>query len=429
MNGVKMNVLKRKIVCIAAACLICLSSCKIITTEELVPKDIYYDIERIKVDIVSSPMKDMYDPQPFEQLQEDVMKGKVNRMECIYRLKKILSGYNVSHLNLWETYEHTSPEEILLIPFQFRCFGNDYHIVTADAKYSTYLGWKLKGIGDLSLDEAIHRVAEYSSLETPTGTKYCLQNVETFEQYYYMGLTDKGKVRFTFESEDGKRKVLNCKPSIAGKIDSKSLKFVTDAPFSRRYLTDANYGIKAVPEHKTIYIPFNRVDENTEYRINDLFTDILHELKTHTYDTIVFDLRSNSGGNLYLMYIIGNELYSNKEELQKYNIALVATGRTYSAACIFIDQALRVFPDLKIFGEETGQAVFNYTYVRTGVLKKLKCAYYCPTSPDDVPELVKRSKDMYRGTMPDVEVFEEYTGFLKGEDTIYKAIYTYFNKQ
>ena len=35
--------------------------------------------------------------------------------------------------------------------------------------------------------------------------------------------------------------------------------------------------------------------------------------------------------------------------------------------------------------------------------------------------------DIHRGTLPDVEVYEKFEDFMKGEDTIYNAIYEYFN--
>ena len=92
------------------------------------------------------------------------------------------------------------------------------------------------------------------------------------------------------------------------------------------------------------------------------------------------------------------------------------------------------FPQTVLFGEETGQAIFNYTGYHNGNnLKKLNCVFVFPQELDDQPELYKRVRevthsDIHRGVMPDVEVSEKFEDFMKGEDTIYNAIYDYFSK-
>ena len=88
------------------------------------------------------------------------------------------------------------------------------------------------------------------------------------------------------------------------------------------------------------------------------------------------------------------------------------------------------FPHVKIFGEETAQAVFNNTGIRPQVLKKLNCNFSFPINVGvgNFPKLIERSTDIYRGIMPDVEVLEDFESTLNGEDAIYKAIYEYYNK-
>jgi hypothetical protein len=423
-------VLKRKNILVLLVCAACLSSCK--TVEVVAPQDLSSDIEKIKVAMSNSAiMKKLYVQEPFVQLQAEVMDGKVSREECIYRIKKIFSEYNIAHLNIEEIYDETSVNRnFKYTPFRFNCFGNDYHVVVADLKYSKYLGWKLTGIGDLSIEEVVDRVAEYYSTETSTGRKYCLENLFKVEQYYYYGLTEKNKIRFTLESEDGITEVVNFKPSLLSIYIPIKLKVNTATPFSYSYLIDSNYAMRAAPEIKTMYIQYNAFLDDHEYSVNELFNDIVKELKINTYRTIVFDIRSNGGGSANNVRQVINYLYANREELEKYNIAIVATGRTYSASCWFIDDVLRIFPDVKLFGEETGQAVFNYTCVQySKKLKNLYCNFIYPRLADDLPELEKRSKDIHRGTIPDIEVMEGFEGSINGEDTIYKTIYDYFCKK
>ena len=64
-------------------------------------------------------------------------------------------------------------------------------------------------------------------------------------------------------------------------------------------------------------------------------------------------------------------------------------------------------------------------------MKTLQCEFIFPQAVDTANEyLIKRAEevthsDIHRGTMPDVEVSENFEDFMKGEDTIYNAIYEY----
>ena len=76
------------------------TACKRSTVEEVTPKDLYYDIERMQIDMRTSVFKDLYDPKPFDQLKEEVMEGKINRLECIFKLRDILKEFKCVHLSL-----------------------------------------------------------------------------------------------------------------------------------------------------------------------------------------------------------------------------------------------------------------------------------------------------------------------------------------
>jgi len=412
----------KKIFLIISLLLFCCVS--VFSKNTVSPKDLYYDIERIQIDMSTSAMKEIYDPAPFEELKKEIMEGQIDRIECIYRIKKILSGYNIAHLNLQENYSSDTSKSILYCPFTFYCFGKEYRVLGTDEKYSKYLGWKLKAIGNFTAEEANNKIAEYMSYETPTGKKYALEKIFSYQDYLYMGLTSNKKIQFTFEADDGTVETVKCKPLKSAKIKGTFYTIPEATPFFCSHSTNQSYEIKPSPENKTIYIPYVRMIENVNFKYKDFFIELTKKLETGEFDTVVFDLRFNSGGQM----ILNSFLYDYKEILQNYNLALVISGRTYSAACEFIDTFLKFYPDVVIFGEETGESVFNYTSVNpANKLKKLGCVFIFPTIIDDVPQLYERSSDINRGTMPDVEVAENFEGYQKGEDSIYKAIYNYFN--
>lgn len=381
----------------------------------------YYDVLKVKVDLAASSMYKMYDPSAFEQLEEDILAGKVSCTDCYYRISKILNSYHVVHVYL----TRNEPDPFVL-PFDFYNFGKEIHISKAIKKYKKYLGWKVVKIGGLEIDEAVDKITDFYSYETVISKRYFLEFRNPFNDYKYAGLLDrKGKLHLILESPEGKSEELVIKA-----IDIRKNEYITNMPEIQNeclpHFVTEKYSIKPCPEKRTLYVPYLSCTAREDYPADVWFSDIVKELNSGLYDTLVFDLRYNRGG--YQLTWGFPEKYS--EELNKCNIALVAGGRTFSASTIFMESILKVCPNAKIFGEETGQAIYNYTGTANEVLKGMNARFFFPRFLDEIsplPELKKRTDSYYRGIMPDVEVFEKYEDFMKGQDAIYNAIYDYFN--
>ena len=410
------------------------TACKRSTVEEVTPKDLYYDIERMQIDMRTSILRDVYDPEPFDQLKAQVMEGKINRLECVYKLREILKGYKCTHLSLQPVDSADLFSKVA--PFFFYCFGEDYHLCYTVQKYKKYLGWKLVKIGDSSAKDACLKLSAYSlyPYETQSGAKYCLESDLSYMNLQAAGLVQKnGKMSFTFEDSDGNTETVLCKP-----LNSKKrIMWIAKWPEKQNAILNHNeagtpYKIKTDADKKTVYMQYNSCQDNVNYSIATWFSQLMTELGSGSYDTVVFDLRYNGGGTIASEITLNSLLYKNKEELEKYNLAIIETGRSYSCACRVLDDFVRTFPNLVIFGEETGQAVFNYTGVSSNnYLKKLNCYFIFPNELDEVTDLYKRARevtntDVHCGTFPDVPAYESYEEWLHGQDGIYNTIYDYF---
>ena len=412
-----------------------LSACKN-QKETVSPEELCFDIQRIQIDMAYSALKELYDPQPFEELKADVMAGKTDRLECFFRIQKILKGYKCLHLSLQPLDADLLYSKVL--PFYFYCFGNDYHIYWTIPEYKKYLGWKLVKIGECSVEEARRRLLDCSvlSYETITGEKYEFENLFSYINLQTAGLVQKnGKISLTLEAPNGEIKTINCKALKPSKIR----RFIKLRPEKENNFyhnnKSKNYRIITSEEKQTVYVQYNSCREDESYICQKWFADIISELQTGKYNTVVFDLRYNPGGYATMEFMINNEMWRYKSEFDKYNLVMITSGRTASCATWFMNDFLRNYPQVKIFGEETGQAVFNYTNrPPINKLKALNCNFAFPKELDtEVPELYKRAEevthsDIHHGTLPDVEVYEKFEDFMKGEDTIYNAIYDYFNK-
>ena len=116
---------KSLLIILSFLCTLGLFSCKK-TETAVTPEELCFDIQRIQADMAFSSLKELYNPEPFEELKADVMAGKADRLECIFRIQKILKGYKCAHLRL----EANDRADLFAkrVPFHFYCFGNDNYI-------------------------------------------------------------------------------------------------------------------------------------------------------------------------------------------------------------------------------------------------------------------------------------------------------------
>ena len=417
--------MKKILIVLAELLMFCFMSVSCATTKKTEnPEKLIYDIQLIQIDLASSSMKALYDPKPFEELKEDVLAGKANRIDCVYRIQKILSSYHIVHLNLTQSFDEAEP--VMYSPLNLMYMGNDYYVITTSEKYQKYLGWKVVEIGGKAIQEAQALLFQFLPYETEIGARYFMTQYFFYNNFKYAGLIDKNnKISFLLQSKEGKIEKLTC-----SFVNTRKTKWIPlqlpQNPYSPYFAKDF-YEIQPCPQRRTIYIPYNVCEGIPGYPATDLISDLMKELETGAYDTVVFDIRLNGGGEQFITNLFRHKLFDNKEELEKYNIAIVIGGRTYSAACWFLNNFLDVFPNATVFGEETGEAVFNYTMVMPYYLHNLQCNFVFPQIVDDLPVLRARAKDIYRGTMPDVELKESFEDFMNGQDTIYNAIYEYYN--
>ena len=381
----------------------------------------YFDVLKVKADLTCSSMRSIYNPADFDQLEKDILARKVSSTDCYYRLRKILSNYHVAHVYL----QPLKPDPIAL-PLTFYNFGKEIHVCGVTKQYEKYLGWKLIKISEFEIDEAVDKITDFYSYETVISKRYHLEKKIPFNDFKYAGLLDKkGRLHVTLESPEEKTEELVLKA-----IDTRKNKFITFVSGNeneyRSIFETKNYSVKPCPEKRTLYVPYLACIAREDYQPDIWFSDIIKELNSGLYDTLVFDLRYNHGGQ----QITWGFPEKYKDELNKYNIALIAGGRTFSAATVFMESILKVCPNTKIFGEETGQAIFNYTGLAFEELKGLNCKFAFPKVLDEytpLTELKKRTDSYYRGIMPDVEVYENFEDFMNGEDAIYNAVYEFFN--
>ena len=95
--------------------------------------------------------------------------------------------------------------------------------------------------------------------------------------------------------------------------------------------------------------------------------------------------------------------------------------KTYSSGQKAIEDILTIISDdIKLYGEETGNSVLNYTDINQVILPISRWFLYNVKHEQRVPSLKKRQKDHNRGVIPDFEVDMDYNDYINGIDTVYE---------
>lgn len=392
--------------------------------DDFVSEKAKYDIRVVKLDIGEYVLKELYNPEPLEELEYDLLNKNISRDEAVIRLSKILADYNIVHLNLNINYPEFYAE---IAPFFLKLFGDEYYFSLCHKQYGKYAGCKVVEIGGFPVKTALEKYNEYFPFETESGAKYNFETVLNYKFLKAAGLLDKkGRLPVSFETQNGSVETVLIKS--VEKLEMKDITGIRPAAYSSidtNQRTNKMSAFVTDQQKKTCYYQSLSFHPFNEDNCVESLETMLKELKTNDYDTIVFDLRYNGGGQFPI--IISQKFYENKEFLQNYNLAIILSGKTYSAGVIFADYLYGLFPNLVFFGEESGQAIFNYTNVLPETLPNLKCNIVFPKQVEAMDNVSKRADDVNRGILPDVEVHQTLEDYLNGVDTIYNAIYDYFN--
>ena len=77
------------------------------------------------------------------------------------------------------------------------------------------------------------------------------------------------------------------------------------------------------------------------------------------------------------------------------------------------------FSDVTLYGEETGQAVHNYTFIKLVTLPNTHSELWITQHKDFSYVLINRAEDVSMGVLPDVEVIQSFSNYINGIDDVY----------
>ena len=227
---------------------------------------------------------------------------------------KYFMDYIIKRLN-GTTDAHTKYEAISAIPMNFRVFGGEILInYPEDLKNS-----KLIAINEISMDRIIHELEDVISYGTPGKRRYEIEK-SLFNKLVLFGLPSLRNVDtliFTIQKIDGsiiKKEFVRNKNYFEELFDYDKYRYGNNATY--RFIDNC-----LVYNHSSVQSKFK---EKIEQAI-----ELLKKEDLSNIDTIIVDLRGNTGGNAALNQILMEFLKENKDK----QLLCLADYRVFSGGC------------------------------------------------------------------------------------------------
>lgn len=343
--------------------------------------------------------------EQFEKAVADLDKQipVLDDTQIVFGFAKIFALIGDGHSTLYWNWTYGR------VPLRLFWFGKELRVVKADPKFPRVNGAKITKIGGVSIEEIFKRSREYISQdETPQFVLEASANFLTFPAFLKQTGAAQSNDKANFEFLDAKNK----KFSLEIASDS-TYKQVWIYPFKIAPLwlenQDKPLAYKFLPESKTVYVQFQSYPRRKEFKkfSDELFTF----LDKNEIEKIVFDLRSNGGGDFTRgRDFFVKQLKTRPNLTKKGKLFVIAGRRTFSAGMSNAADFRNEFGAILV-GEPTGQKPNGYSENRNYKLPNSHLDFSVSTqiykfAPTDAP-----------GLTPDKLIEPDWQTFKTGRDT------------
>jgi hypothetical protein len=356
--------------------------------------------------------KDQFDRE-LATLRESVSQS--SDAEIILGLMRLVAGGHVAHdsVRLGSMAFHR-------LPLSLYWFSDGLGVGAAAEEYKQVLGARIIRIGSVTPEQLELAVAPYIAFENDIwlhAQSAIYLMIEEVLQHFKLTDPD-GKVEITFVKGDGKPFSIMVAPrewSAKGASVSATDEFHTPVALSRKQ-PDSFYWYEYLPDSQTLYIQYNRCQNDPKLSLKDFSQGLFEFADTHTIQRTIVDLRFNSGGDSRVIGPLESGLKSRKSLIAQGHLYTLIGRYTFSSGLIaamdFRDNIHAI-----LIGEPTGEKPNSYGEVKTIKLPNSGIEIMCTTkffrlmTNSDPPAL-----------MPDIAVVaRSLEDYLAGRDPVLDA--------
>ncbi len=346
--------------------------------------------------------KDFYkliDSVDFKQ-QIDLLKSKTDSLDdiaIILELQKILASLKVSHTMIPIQYGNYLKN----LPLKTELFDDGLYIIGIDISKKKYLAKRIVAINNVSVEEIYNRLEPLISYENEYWMKKQIPEfVVKPKALEYLNVIDKADfVSFQLDNEETFELPVQ-QPKSA----------MTFYPVFMELTWLKNQ--KKFYWHDTIsddilYIQYNKWQEDKNYPFEKFVYDIATTINNSHINTILIDLRLNSGGNSQIIKPLIQELKNYTDK--KFYAAI--SKRTFSSGR-FAARDLKVELGAELIGEPTGGSPNSYGESKRLILPHSEIpVIYCLK----YFSLMDTDKNYFE---PDIKIAYNAKDLLEGRDLV-----------
>lgn len=254
-----------------------------------------------------------------------------------------------------------------VLPVALVWLSDGYYATRVDSAYADVLGCKLTAVEGMAVDQVVDRVKSVVPHENDWWLREQLPNyVIAAKVLKSLGIIpDSGRARLTFVDAQGQAHDVTMTAKTLSAVGKWSLLFAPapDQVPLRHQERGKNYWHRWLPDHRQLYICYRACTSVPAAPIGPWIQEVIALLDRERPDSIVIDLRDNTGGASALfeplIYAIAGRDWLN----QPGRIWVLIGRRTFSSAFMNAAQ-LKQSTKATLVGEPTGQKPNSFGEVK-----------------------------------------------------------------
>ncbi|WP_300553360.1 hypothetical protein [Maricaulis sp.] len=253
------------------------------------------------------------------------------------------------------------PAHFSFAPLQTYWFGEELRVIGTGAGDHDLLGGRVVEIGNLPVADAEAAVRQVIAVDNQMNYPWLSPRLlSTPEVLAALGVSDHtDAVRFVIETRSGQRleRIVEARPyedrDFNSALPDYSARVNGQPPLHLAHMGDS-FHIEYLPQDSMLFVQVNAVGNVPQESFADFAARVGAALREHRPQTLVLDLRHNSGGDSDLNADLVNVIAGSEVDAPG-RLYTVMGRRTFSAAINLISDMKR-FTDTRLVGEPSGSS-------------------------------------------------------------------------
>lgn len=263
-------------------------------TNELSVKEMKQDL-KIYVEFVKENHADFDNTITEEEFDNEVtvIKSNLENMtsdEFVFELMKL--QVKIGDGNTYATLDNERKINRTYLPFEVKKFAEGYLITKIEKTHKDYLGWELKAIDGVSLDNVLTKLSAYCAGDTAIAKKHAaLGLVNFYDVLYNAGIVSSKYVQLTLGNGE-----LEVKVSVEAYLNKEysKVEFAESAADLFSAKKSDYYSYQLVD--KALYIQYNYCYDMSSKKMTEFAEELKDYLRVEIHKNAILDLRYNIGG-------------------------------------------------------------------------------------------------------------------------------------